>query len=69
MVRNILFKAAEYALDLAKLLGAQLFAITVTYIPQSDHLSQKHALSKSLIEDKIDNKSIKDAEYWFENFI
>jgi nucleotide-binding universal stress UspA family protein len=63
------FKAAEYALDLAKLLGAQLFAITVTYIPQSDHLSQKDVLSKSLIEDKIDNKSTKDAENWFENFI
>ena len=27
------FKASEYALELAKSFGAQLYAVTVTYIP------------------------------------
>lgn len=61
------FKASEYALELAKSFGAQLYAVTVTYIPQSDHLSQKEVLSKSLVEDSSNN-SMKDAGNWFENF-
>ena len=61
------FKASEYALELAKSFGAQLYAVTVTYIPASDHQSQKEVLSKSLVEDSSNN-SMKDAGNWFENF-
>jgi nucleotide-binding universal stress UspA family protein len=61
------FKASEYALELAKSFGAQLYAVTVTYIPASDHQSQKDVLSKSLVEDSSNN-SMKDAGNWFENF-
>jgi len=61
------FKASEYALELAKSFGAQLYVVTVTYIPASDHLSQKEVLSKSLVEDSSNN-SMKDAGNWFENF-
>jgi nucleotide-binding universal stress UspA family protein len=61
------FKASECALELAKSFGAQLYAVTVTYIPASDHLSQKEVLSKSLVEDSSNN-SMKDAGNWFENF-
>jgi nucleotide-binding universal stress UspA family protein len=61
------FKASGYALELAKSFGAQLYAVTVTYIPASDHLSQKEVLSKSLVEDSSNN-SMKDAGNWFENF-
>ena len=61
------FKASEYALELAKSFVAQLYAVTVTYIPESDHLSQKEVLSKSLVEDSSNN-GMKDAGNWFENF-
>jgi nucleotide-binding universal stress UspA family protein len=61
------FKASEYALELAKSFGAQLYAVTVTYIPASDHLSQKEVLSKSLVENSSNN-SMKDAGNWFESF-
>ena len=61
------FKASEYVLELAKSFGAQLYAVTVTYIPASDHLSQKEVLSKSLVEDSSNN-SMKDAGNWFESF-
>jgi nucleotide-binding universal stress UspA family protein len=62
------FNAAEYALALAKSFESQLYAITVTYIPASDHLSQKDVLNKSLTEDNINNNNMKDAGNWFENF-
>ena len=61
------FKASKYALELAKSFGAQLYAVTVTYFPASDHLSQKEVLSKSLVEDSSNN-SMKDAGNWYENF-
>jgi len=61
------FKASEYALELAKSFGAQLYAVTVTYIPASDHQSQIEVLSKSLVEDRSNN-SMKNAGNWFENF-
>jgi nucleotide-binding universal stress UspA family protein len=62
------FKAAEYALALAKSFESQLYAITVTYIPASNPISQKEVLNKSLTEDNIDNNNMKDAGNWFENF-
>ena len=62
------FKAAEYAIDLAKSFGAHLYAVTVTYIPASDNLSQKDVINKSIIEDNIDNMERKEAGKWFENF-
>ena len=40
-------KAAGYALDVAKSFNAQLFAVTVTYIPESYHLKQEDILNKS----------------------
>ena len=61
------FKASEYALELAKAFGAQLYVVTVTYIPASDYLSQKEVLSKSLVEDSSSNNRMKDAGNWFEN--
>ena len=61
------FKASEYALELAKSFGAQLYAVTVTYIPAYWNLSQKEILSKSLVEDSSNNSMI-DAGNWFENF-
>ena len=33
-------KAAEYALEIAKSFSAQLYAVTVTYVPESYHLKQ-----------------------------
>ncbi|HXT84406.1 MAG TPA: universal stress protein [Verrucomicrobiae bacterium] len=63
------FRAAEFAIDLAKFYKANLFAITVTYIPESKHISQKDVISKSLIEDNINNNAVKNAEDWFERFI
>jgi nucleotide-binding universal stress UspA family protein len=61
------FQAAEYALDLAKKFEAQLYAVTVTYIPASENLSHKQVLSKSLVEDG--NKDMKNSEQWFDNFV
>jgi nucleotide-binding universal stress UspA family protein len=40
-------KAAEYALDIAKTYGATLHAVTVTYIPESDHVRQEDVLEQS----------------------
>jgi nucleotide-binding universal stress UspA family protein len=40
-------KAAEYALEVAKSFNAQLFAITVTSVPQSYHLRQEDVLEES----------------------
>ena len=62
------FKAAEYAIDLAKYFGAHLYAVTVIYVPASDNLSQKDVINKSLIEDNIDNNDRIDAGEWFESF-
>ena len=44
------FKAAKYALDLAKsssLSDAQIYAITVTSIPESYHLKEEDVLNNS----------------------
>lgn len=61
------FNAADYALSLAESFGSKLTAVTVSYVPSSDNLSQVDVLRQSLIEDKSDH--IKDAETWFENFV
>jgi nucleotide-binding universal stress UspA family protein len=55
------FKAAEYALDMAKSFNAQLFAIIVTSIPQSYHLKQEDVLEES--------REMDDSKSWFEEFI
>ncbi|MGC1929490.1 MAG: universal stress protein [Candidatus Nitrosopolaris sp.] len=57
------FKASEYALELAKSFGAQLYAVTVTHIPTYWNLSQKEILCKSLVEDSSNNSMI-DAGPW-----
>ena len=53
-------KAAEYALDVAKSFNAQLFAITVTSVPESYHLKQEDVLKQS---NKMD-----DGKTWLEEF-
>lgn len=63
------FRAAAYAIDISKLYGAQLYVVTVTYIPESDNLSQKEVLSRSLIEDNVKNDAIHNAEKWFEDLV
>ena len=40
-------KAAEYALEVAKSFNAQLFAVTVTSVPQSYQLKQEEVLEDS----------------------
>ena len=54
------FKAAEYALELAKCFNAQLFAITVTSVPESYHLRQEDVLQES--------RQMNDSKAWFEKF-
>ena len=53
-------KAADYALDVAKSFNAQLFAITVTSVPESYHLKQEDVLKQS---NKMD-----DSKTWLEEF-
>lgn len=60
-------RAAEYALGLAKTFEAKLTAVTVSYVPASEELSQPDVLRQSLVEDK--SNYTKDAEKWFERFI
>ena len=57
-------KAAECALDIAKKYGATLHAVTVTYIPESDHVRQEDVLEQPRqMSDNMDN-----AKSWFERF-
>lgn len=58
------FKAAEYALEVAKSFGAQLYAVTITSVPESYHLKQEDVLNKS--GEMTD--SMNDAKMWFEKF-
>jgi len=60
------FKAAKYALDLAQSssLGASIYAITVTSIPESDHLKEEDVLEKS----RKTNKGMEDSKSWLDNF-
>ena len=60
-------RAAEYALGLAKTFEAKLNAVTVSYVPASEDLSQLDVLRQSLVED--DSNYTKNAEKWFERFI
>jgi nucleotide-binding universal stress UspA family protein len=57
-------KAAEYALEVARSFGAQLYAITVTSVPESYHLKQEDVLNKS--GEMADNMN--DAKMWLEKF-
>ena len=57
-------KAAEYALEIAKSFGAQLYAITVTSVPESYHLKQEDVLNKSIEM----HDGMEDAKIWFEKF-
>jgi nucleotide-binding universal stress UspA family protein len=57
-------KAAEYALEIAKCFSAQLYAVTVTYVPESYHLKQEDVLNQSI---EI-RGSIEDAKTWLEKF-
>jgi nucleotide-binding universal stress UspA family protein len=56
-------KAAERALDLARLFHANLYAITVSYIPESYHLKQEDFMNKSKSKE-----SMTDAKSWLDNF-
>ena len=55
--------AAERALDLARLFHANLYAITVSYIPESYHLKQEDFMNKSKSKE-----SMTDAKSWLDNF-
>jgi nucleotide-binding universal stress UspA family protein len=57
-------KAAEYALEIAKSFSAQLYAVTVTYVPESYHLKQEDVLNQSIEM----RGSIEDAKTWLEKF-
>ena len=56
-------KAAEYALEIAKSFGAQLYAVTVTSVPESYHLKQQDVLNKGEMAE-----SMNDAKMWLEKF-
>jgi nucleotide-binding universal stress UspA family protein len=59
------FKAAKYALDLAKSSsGAQIYAITITSVPESYHLKEEDVLNKSTKT----NDGMEDAKSWLDNF-
>lgn len=59
------FKAAEYAVGVAKSFGAQLYAVTVTYTPESHPVKQEDTLAESKEKtDSINN----DAKTWLEKF-
>lgn len=53
-------KAAEYALEIAKSFNSQLFAVTVTSVPESYRLRQEDVLEES--------KEMADSRAWLENF-
>jgi hypothetical protein len=56
-------KAAEYALEIAKSFNSQLFAITVTSVPESYHLRQEDVL------DVLgESREMADSRRWLENF-
>lgn len=61
------FKAAEYALELSRLYASKLFAVTVTYIPTQEKLTQKQVIGKGLVEDE--SAGTQASETWFDNFI
>jgi nucleotide-binding universal stress UspA family protein len=58
------FKAADYALNLAKLYGAQIYAITVTSIPESYNIKEEDILNKS----RKSSSGMEDAKSWLDNF-
>ncbi|MGB8032780.1 MAG: universal stress protein [Nitrososphaeraceae archaeon] len=58
------FRAAEYALEVAKSFRSQLYAVTVTSVPEPYHLKQEDVLNKS--REMADNMN--DAKTWLENF-
>ena len=59
------FKAAKYALDLAKSSScAQIYAITITSVPESYHLKEEDVLNKSTKT----NDGMEDAKSWLDNF-
>ena len=53
-------KAAEYALEIAKSFNSQLFAITVTSVPESYRLRQEDILEES--------REMADSRAWLEIF-
>lgn len=57
-------RAAEYGLEIAKSSQAQLYAITVTSIPESYHLKQEEVLNKS----REMREDMNDAKAWLEKF-
>ena len=57
-------KAAEYSQAITKSFAAQLYAVTVTYIPESYHVKHKDILADS----RETSSSKNDVETWFEKF-
>jgi nucleotide-binding universal stress UspA family protein len=61
---NHSLKAADYAMNLANKYKANLFVITVTYIPEKYHVSQPE-----IIESKQHQMEMNAAKNWFETYI
>ena len=57
------FRAAEYAIEIARNYKAELFAVTVTYIPDKYRVSQME-----VIEEKAGLSEMEAAKTWFETF-
>ena len=60
MDQSIRWRAAEYALEIAKSFNSQLFAVTVTSVPESYRLRQKDVVGES--------REMADSRAWLENF-
>jgi nucleotide-binding universal stress UspA family protein len=58
------FKAAKYALNLAKSSDAQIYAITVTSIPESAHLKEEDVINAS----RKTGNGMEDAKSWLDSF-
>src|SRR4051812_39851076 len=57
-------KAVKYALDLAKSSGGQIYAITITSIPESAHLKEEDVLNAL----RKNSNGMEDAKSWLDNF-
>ncbi len=64
MAQSIHLKQTEYALEMAKSFRSQLYAVTVTYVPESYHLKQEDVLNQS----REMRDSMEDAKTWLEKF-
>jgi nucleotide-binding universal stress UspA family protein len=60
------FRAADYALELARLYTAKLYAVTVSFIPPQEGLTQKEVLNDDNVKDKTNGSQ--HSQSWFDDF-